>query len=68
MPARTPKNTPATYEDAMQELEQLLAQIEGGRLPLEQLLSGYQRGTELLNFCRARLQAVQEQIQTLEAD
>lgn len=52
----------------MQELEQLLIQIESGGLPLEQLLNGYQRGAELLAFCRTRLQAVQEQIQVLEGE
>lgn len=58
---------PASYEAAMEELEQLTARIESGQLPLEQLLSGYQRGAELLNFCRERLQAVEDQIKVLDA-
>ena len=56
-----------TYEAALQELEQLVAQLDAGQLPLEQLLSRYQRGAELLAFCRARLDAVEQQIQVLEA-
>ena len=57
---------PPTYEAALAELEQLVAQMEEGTLPLEQLLSRYQRGAELLNFCRGRLQAVEEQVKLLE--
>ena len=57
---------PASYEAALQELEQLIAQIESGQLPLEQMLAGYQRGAVLLNFCRTRLEAVQDQIKVLD--
>lgn len=57
---------PASFEAALQELEQLVARLESGDLPLEQLLSGYQRGAELREFCRARLEAVEAQIKVLE--
>ena len=35
-------------------------------MPLDRLLQSYQRGAELLTFCRARLQAVEEQVKVLE--
>ena len=57
---------PVSYEAAMQELERLVGQLESGALPLEQLLTGYQRGAALLQFCRDKLQAVEEQIQVLD--
>ncbi len=57
---------PATYEQALAELDRLVAQMESGQLPLDQLLDGYRRGAELLNFCRARLQGVEEQVKVLE--
>ena len=63
--AKTPAE-PASYEAALQELEQLISGIESGQLPLEQMLSGYQRAAELLAFCRSRLQAVQEQVKVLD--
>ncbi|THU02812.1 exodeoxyribonuclease VII small subunit [Lampropedia puyangensis] len=68
MVTKSKKIEPATYEAALQELEQLLVQIESGALPLDQLLTGYQRGAELLAFCRSRLEAVQTQIQVLDAN
>ena len=58
---------PASYEAAMEELEKLTGLIESGQLPLEQLLAGYQRGAELLKFCRDKLQAVEEQVKVLDA-
>ena len=57
---------PATYEAALQELEGLASRLGSGQLPLDQLLSGYQRGAQLLAFCRDILQAVENQIKVLE--
>jgi exodeoxyribonuclease VII small subunit len=50
-----------SYESALQELEQLVARLEGGQLPLDQLL-----GAQLLDFCRAKLTAVENQVKLLE--
>ena len=57
---------PATYEDAMQELEALTSRLESGDIPLDELLTGYQRGSQLLEFCRSKLQAVEDQIKVLD--
>jgi len=64
--ARASAPKPASFETAMQELEQLLARLEAGALPLEQLHTQYQRGAELLKYCRERLEAVEEQIKVLD--
>ena len=56
----------STYEEAMAELERLVARLESGDLPLDQLLSGYQRGAALLQHCRDKLHAVEEQIKVLD--
>jgi exodeoxyribonuclease VII small subunit len=58
--------TPAHYEAAMDELEGLVAQMEAGDLPLDQLLSQYERGAHLLQFCRDKLQAVEDQMKVLD--
>lgn len=66
MPKSSKTLPPATFDAALAELEQLVAAMEGGALPLEQLLAGYQRGAELLGFCRERLQAVEQQVKLLD--
>lgn len=58
---------PATYEEAMDELESLAGRIESGDMPLDDLLGAYQRGAQLLAFCRGKLERVDEQIKVLEA-
>ncbi|MDB5848012.1 MAG: exodeoxyribonuclease small subunit [Rhodoferax sp.] len=57
---------PASFEAAQEELEQLVSRLESGQMPLEQLLTGYQRGAELLKFCRGKLEAVEDQIKVLD--
>ena len=55
-----------SYEQALTELERLVAAMEAGQLPLDQLLDSYRRGAELLALCRDRLQAVEQQVKVLE--
>lgn len=57
---------PTTYEAALQELEGLISSLESGQLPLDQLLAGYQRGAQLMAFCKSKLEAVESQIKVLE--
>jgi exodeoxyribonuclease VII small subunit len=57
---------PASYEDALGELDRLVTAMEAGQLPLDRLLESYRRGAELLSFCRAQLEAVEQQVKVLE--
>ena len=57
---------PLPYEEALGELERLVAAMESSQMPLDGLLDSYRRGAELLEFCRTRLQAVEQQVKVLE--
>ncbi len=59
-------DVPPSYEAAAQELDALLARLDGGQLPLDELLTQHQRGNELLAYCRARLEALEQQLTVLE--
>jgi exodeoxyribonuclease VII small subunit len=67
MTSPTTHQPPASYEAALAELDQLVGRIESGQLPLEQLLTGYQRGAQLLQYCRDKLHAVESQVKVLDA-
>ncbi len=64
-PAPAPA-APASYDDALSELDRLVVTMESGQLPLDRLLESYKRGADLLTFCRARLEAVEQQVKVLE--
>ncbi|PUA20889.1 exodeoxyribonuclease VII small subunit [Glaciimonas sp. PCH181] len=61
-------NQPASFEQAMAELEQLVAQMEAGELPLEASVAAYKRGSELVKFCAVQLDKVDSQVKVLEGD
>ena len=56
------------FEKALAELEKLVAQMEGGKLSLEQALEAHKRGLELARFCQERLEAAQRQVKVLEGE
>jgi exodeoxyribonuclease VII small subunit len=68
MPKTAPREPapPADFESAMGELEQIVETMEAGDLTLEESLGRYRRGAELLRFCQAQLQSVQDQVKVLE--
>ncbi|MFJ9452646.1 MULTISPECIES: exodeoxyribonuclease VII small subunit [unclassified Herbaspirillum] len=59
---------PASFEEAMEELEQLVIQMEAGELPLEASVAAYKRGAELVKFCSVQLDKVDSQVKVLEGD
>jgi exodeoxyribonuclease VII small subunit len=65
MAAKSPK-TPS-FEAALAELEKVVAEMETGKLSLEDSLAAYQRGAELLAQCRGRLEDAQQQVRVLES-
>lgn len=58
--------SPGSFENALTELEQVVADMEAGQMPLEQSLTAYQRGMELLKYCQATLRDAQQQVKILE--
>jgi exodeoxyribonuclease VII small subunit len=54
------------YESAMAELEQIVSDMEAGKLSLEDSLAAYKRGAELLAMCRSKLEDAQQQVRVLD--
>jgi exodeoxyribonuclease VII small subunit len=59
--------TEMTFEDALRALEQVVARLEGGEVPLDESISLYERGEELRKHCQARLDAAQARIEKIVA-
>ena len=57
---------PASFEAALAELEEIVASMEGGQLPLQESLAAYKRGAELLGYCQAALKDAEQQVLILE--
>ena len=62
------KAPPQTFETALEELEKLVADLEGGKLPLADSLAAYKRGAELLKYAQGELAQVEKQVKVLEGD
>ena len=65
MAKRSAQPVPKNFEEALAELEAILADIEGGDVPLEQSLTKYERGQFLVQHCRAVLAQAEKQIELL---
>lgn len=64
----SPAGQPASFEEAMAELDQLVAQMEAGELPLEASVAAYKRGSELVKYCAMQLDKIDSQVKVLEGD
>lgn len=52
----------------MEELELLVEKMESGALPLEASLDAYKRGAELVKYCAAQLERVEQQVKLLDGE
>lgn len=58
---------PASFEVALQELEEIVKTLEAGSIPLEDSLKAYERGMALLGYCQDTLGQAEQKIRVLEA-
>jgi exodeoxyribonuclease VII small subunit len=63
--AKKTQPAPKNFEEALDELEQILGEIEGGQLGLEESLVKYERGNFLIHHCRGVLNTAEKQIEML---
>ncbi|MEM9744756.1 MAG: exodeoxyribonuclease VII small subunit [Pseudomonadota bacterium] len=78
MPAKEPTDAPAApatepaadlpFEDALAQLDDVVAQMESGDLPLEAALSAYERGIRLSRHCQQALKTAELKVKQLSAD
>ena len=52
-----------TFEAALAKLEALVGEMESGRLGLDEMLSGFEKGRKLVKLCTDELSRVKERIE-----
>ncbi len=60
-----PATNGLTFEQAIQRLETIVADMEGAELPLEDVLKKYEEGTRLVRFCSQKLEEAEKKIEVL---
>ena len=63
-----PAKPPASFEEALAELEGIVAAMESEPLSLEVALARYQRGVALLKCCQDTLARAEERVRMLDGE
>jgi exodeoxyribonuclease VII small subunit len=81
-PTPTPKPSPTSspsatdpqgiatlsFEQALEELDQLVRKMESGELSLDDSIAAYRRGAELAQHCQGKLAVAEQEIAKLDGD
>jgi len=59
------KQPDPSFETALQNLEQVIAVMEGGKVPLGELVAQFEEGSRLLKLCQNRLKDAELKIEQL---
>lgn len=57
-----------SFEDAMTELDRVVARLESGDVPLEDSIDLYTRGTALKAHCEEKLKAAEARVEKITTD
>ena len=55
-----------SFEDALQELEGIVASLERGEVSLDDAIAAFERGTELKSHCQARLEEARMKVEKIK--
>jgi exodeoxyribonuclease VII small subunit len=59
------KEATPDFETAMRDLEELVARLEQGDLPLEESLAAFERGVILTRACQSALKEAEQKVEIL---
>ena len=57
-----------SFEQAIKKLTDIVSKIEDGQVSLEQSLTQYEQGMELIKYCRAILQKAEKKIEEISQE
>ncbi|TDF39799.1 exodeoxyribonuclease VII small subunit [Alteromonadaceae bacterium M269] len=62
---KTKKVEDLSFEDSMQELENIVSAMEKGDMPLEDALTNFERGVQLANNSQQKLKQAEQKVEIL---
>ena len=62
------KEEKMSFEDAMKNLEEIVAELEKGDLSLDQSVEKFKKGMEMSNYCNEMLDSAEKSIQVILKD
>jgi exodeoxyribonuclease VII small subunit len=54
-----------TFEQSIERLEKIVADMESGKFSLEEMISRFEEGQKLIRFCSAKLNEVEKKVEVL---
>jgi exodeoxyribonuclease VII small subunit len=57
-----------SFEQALEELDRLVRQMESGELSLDESIAAYRRGAQLAQHCQGKLAIAEQEIAKLDGD
>lgn len=57
-----------SFEQALDELDELVRKMESGELALDESIATFRRGAQLAQHCQARLAVAEQEISKLDGD
>jgi len=54
-----------TYQEAFEELQQLVRKMENAEIPVDELAEMIKRATLLINICKKKLTSTEEEVRSL---
>ena len=57
-----------SFERALAEIEKIIDEIDGGEMPLDQVVAKFKLCSSMITSCRSQLEQVEQQIEILGDD
>ena len=62
------KKAELSFEQALDNLEKIISQVEKGQIGLENSIEKYEQGMKLIKHCRSILEQCEKRIETINQD
>ena len=66
--SQNPSDEPASFEAALERLEQVVSELETGEIPLEKSLDAFEEAQRLITYCEKKLKSAEQILKQLNQD